>query len=72
MLHIEARNVWAGAHLILSFRYFASEIIGNVLDLEPRRWRHPKRVDFRQNQDRVAKFKKKYETYDWTGMIGQR
>ncbi|PPQ99199.1 hypothetical protein CVT26_014122 [Gymnopilus dilepis] len=49
--------------------YFATEIIGNVLDLEPRKWRRPKRVDLRRNIDRVAEFKKKYDKFDWTGMI---
>jgi len=42
-----------------------------VLDLEARRWRHPRRLDFRQNKERVARFKKKYDQYDWTGMIGR-
>ena len=52
-------------------RYFAAEIIGNVLEVEPRRWRRPRRIDFRQNKDRVAKFKAKYDKYDWTGLIGK-
>ncbi|KAI0057848.1 hypothetical protein BV25DRAFT_1841423 [Artomyces pyxidatus] len=52
-------------------RYFAGEIIGNVLELEARRWRHPRRIDFRQNKERVAKFKKNYDKFDWTGMIGK-
>ncbi|KAJ7505481.1 CwfJ C-terminus 1-domain-containing protein-like protein [Mycena galericulata] len=51
--------------------YFAGEIIGNVLELEPRKWRRPKRIDFRSNKERVAEFKKKYDKFDWTGMIGQ-
>ncbi|KAG6832004.1 hypothetical protein H0H92_006040 [Tricholoma furcatifolium] len=51
--------------------YFAGEIIGGVLELEPRRWRRPKRLDFRANKDRVAQFKKKYDRFDWTGMIGR-
>jgi hypothetical protein len=51
--------------------YFAGEIIGNVLELETRRWRRPRRIDFRSNQDRVAQFKKKYNKFDWTGMIGR-
>lgn len=53
------------------YRYFAGEIIGNVLELEPRKWRRPKRIDFRSNKERVAGFKKKYDKFDWTGMIGQ-
>ena len=52
-------------------RYFAAEIIGNMLDLEPRRWRRPKRVDLRHNKERVTKFRKKYDKFDWTGMIGK-
>ncbi|KAG6910699.1 hypothetical protein DXG01_008743 [Tephrocybe rancida] len=51
--------------------YFAGEIIGGVLELEPRRWRRPKRLDFRTNKDRVLQFKKKYDKFDWTGMIGR-
>lgn len=51
--------------------YFAGEIIGNVLDIEARRWRRPKRVDFRMNGSRTVEFKKKYSKFDWTGMIGQ-
>lgn len=49
--------------------YFAGEIIGNVLDIEARRWRRPKRVDFRMNESRTVEFKKKYSKFDWTGMI---
>ncbi|THH11645.1 hypothetical protein EW145_g512 [Phellinidium pouzarii] len=52
-------------------KYFAAEIIGNMLDLEPRRWRRPKRVDFRHNKERVKKFRAKYDKFDWTGMIGK-
>ncbi|KAI6147355.1 CwfJ C-terminus 1-domain-containing protein-like protein [Pisolithus tinctorius] len=42
---------------------FAGEIIGNVMDVEPRRWRRPRR-------DRFS-FRKKYDKFDWTGMIGK-
>ncbi|KAI0041990.1 hypothetical protein FA95DRAFT_1500668 [Auriscalpium vulgare] len=52
-------------------RYFASEIIGNVLEVEPRRWRNPRRTDFRQNKERVAKFKNNYVKFDWTGMLSR-
>ena len=50
-------------------RYFAAEIIGNVLDLEPRRWIKPRRVDFAFNKERVEKFRRLYDSYDWTKMI---
>ncbi|KAL0576052.1 Pre-mRNA-splicing factor cwf19 [Marasmius crinis-equi] len=52
-------------------RWFAGEIIGNLLDIEPRRWRRPKRIDFRTNKERIAQFRKNYDKYDWTGMIGR-
>ncbi len=52
-------------------RWFAQEIIGNLLDLPPKRWRKPQRVDYRQNAKRVAEFRKTYDKYDWTGQIGQ-
>ncbi|THU88166.1 hypothetical protein K435DRAFT_317955 [Dendrothele bispora CBS 962.96] len=48
-------------------RWFAGEIIGNILDLEAQIWRRPRRIDFHSNKERVAKFKK----FDWTGMIGR-
>jgi len=52
-------------------RYFAGEIIGNILELEARRWRRPRRVDFGKNKERVARFKKDYDRFDWTGLIGR-
>ncbi|KAI0075064.1 hypothetical protein K474DRAFT_1664650 [Panus rudis PR-1116 ss-1] len=53
-------------------KYFVAEIIGNLLDLEPRKWRRPRRIDFHHNKDRVAKFKKGYDKFDWTPMIQQQ
>ncbi|KAI9509198.1 CwfJ C-terminus 1-domain-containing protein-like protein [Russula earlei] len=50
-------------------RYFAGEIIGNLLELEPRRWRRPRRLDFGQNKERAANFRKRYDLFDWTGLI---
>jgi Protein similar to CwfJ C-terminus 2 len=50
-------------------RYFAGEIIGNLLDLEPRRWRRPRRMDFGRNKERVAGFRKRFDRFDWTGQI---
>jgi hypothetical protein len=52
-------------------RYFAGEIIGNVLDLDPRRWMRPRRVDYRHNKDRIQRLKKVYDKFDWTGLIGK-
>ncbi|CAE6494156.1 unnamed protein product [Rhizoctonia solani] len=52
-------------------RWFAAEIIGNILDVEPRRWRRPRKEDFRMNDRRVEVFKKKFDKYDWTKMLAQ-
>lgn len=50
-------------------RYFAGEIIGNVLELEPRQWRRPRRLEWREQKGDLEKFKAKYKMHDWTGMI---
>lgn len=52
-------------------RYFAAEIIGNIMELEPRKWRKPRRMDKRQNEERIKAFKKHYDAYDWTKMLNQ-
>ncbi|KAF5387505.1 hypothetical protein D9757_006530 [Collybiopsis confluens] len=53
-------------------RYFAAEIIGNVLELEPRRWRRSRRIlGGAKDRERIKAFRKWYDKYDWTGMIGQ-
>ncbi|KAF8644514.1 hypothetical protein AX16_008391 [Volvariella volvacea WC 439] len=52
-------------------RWFAGEIIGNLLEIEARKWRRPRRIDFNFNKERVARFREKYEKFDWTGMIGR-
>lgn len=53
--------------------WFASEIIGNVLELEARNWRRPGKISFARNKERAAKFKDVlgYGRFDWTGMIGR-
>ncbi|KAL8293038.1 hypothetical protein RQP46_000732 [Phenoliferia psychrophenolica] len=50
-------------------RWFATEIIGSMLELEPRQWRKPRRIDYRQNHARVADFRKGYDKYDWTKQL---
>ncbi|MBW0507806.1 hypothetical protein O181_047521 [Austropuccinia psidii MF-1] len=52
-------------------RYFAAEIIGNLLQLEPRKWRKPKRIDFKLKDKRVNFFLNTigYSKFDWTGLI---
>lgn len=50
-------------------RYFAAEILGNQLDVEPRKWWRPRRMDVKGNKGRVAKFNAAYSKYDWTHLI---
>ncbi|KAH8925726.1 hypothetical protein BT69DRAFT_1216194 [Atractiella rhizophila] len=50
-------------------RYFATEIIGNMLELEPRRWRKPRRIDRSRNPERVKAFQKMYDSFNWTKML---
>ncbi|KAJ3758310.1 CwfJ C-terminus 1-domain-containing protein-like protein [Lentinula raphanica] len=53
-------------------RYFAAEIIGNVLELEPRKWRRPRKVlGGSRDKERIQQFRVMYERYDWTAMIGK-
>lgn len=53
-------------------RYFASEIIGNVLEIEPRRWRRPRKVlGGIRDKERVREWRGWYDKYDWTGLIGK-
>lgn len=47
-------------------RYFAAEIIGSMLDLEPRKWRKPRRVDLAQNKPRASKLGNRFQPYNWT------
>ncbi|GAA5983741.1 hypothetical protein JCM11641_001740 [Rhodosporidiobolus odoratus] len=46
--------------------YFAQEVIGNLLHLPPKAWRKPRRVDRRDNSERVEQFRKEYDKFDWT------
>ena len=53
-------------------QFEAAEIIGNILDLEPRKWLRPRRVEFTFNKSRATKFRKQYDKYDWTVMIAKQ
>ena len=48
-------------------RWFAQEILGNLLDLPPVRWRAPARV--RDANKRVHEFRRAWEPYDWTRLL---
>jgi hypothetical protein len=44
-------------------------VLGNLLELEPRRWRKPRWLDPAQDAARVKEFKKSYDAFDWTPML---
>ncbi|TIB73940.1 hypothetical protein E3Q22_04269 [Wallemia mellicola] len=50
-------------------KYFAAEVIGNVLELEPRLWRRPKKLHKQDKEKMVEKFKKFYLEFDWTKLL---
>jgi hypothetical protein len=49
-----------------SKRYFAAEIIGNMLSVEPRRWRRPQKLDYALNKTRASKLGNMFQPYNWT------
>lgn len=46
--------------------YFGREIIGGMLDVEPRLWRHPHKEHFSEQTKRSLKFSDEWKPYDWT------
>lgn len=51
-------------YALLTLSNFAHEILGTMLDLEPHRWRRPKRVA--GSSQRVEAFRVAWEPFDWT------
>ncbi|WWD16329.1 hypothetical protein CI109_100755 [Kwoniella shandongensis] len=51
-------------------RYFAQEVIGNVLGLEPRKWRRPRKMDLALNKERARALGEKFQPYNWTVGLG--
>lgn len=49
--------------------YFGKEILGGMLDLEPRRWRKPRRENFEEHKKKVLQFADWWEPFDWTKRI---
>uniref|UniRef100_A0A671PQT8 CWF19-like protein 2 n=1 Tax=Sinocyclocheilus anshuiensis TaxID=1608454 RepID=A0A671PQT8_9TELE len=58
------------AHVIENERkfphYFGKEILGGMLDLEPRRWRKPIRENFDDQRKKVLKFAQWWKAFDCT------
>uniref|UniRef100_A0A8C9U7S6 CWF19-like protein 2 n=1 Tax=Scleropages formosus TaxID=113540 RepID=A0A8C9U7S6_SCLFO len=46
--------------------YFGKEVLGGMLDLEPRRWRKPARENFEEQRKKVLQFAQKWKPYDCT------
>ena len=40
-----------------------------MLELEPRRWRKPRRVDPNLDDERKRVFRQSYDAYDWTKLL---
>lgn len=51
--------------------WFAAEIIGNLLELEPKRWRKPKRLYGNERDLQLSSFHKIWKPFDWTVMLDQ-
>lgn len=49
--------------------YFGREIIGGMLDVEPRLWRRPHKEHFTEQTKRSVKFSDWWKPYDWTSNI---
>ncbi|XP_074650677.1 CWF19-like protein 2 [Tubulanus polymorphus] len=47
-------------------RYFGKEIIGGMLDVEPRLWRKQQKESFDQQRKNVLQFAEWWKPYDWT------
>jgi hypothetical protein len=43
--------------------YFAAEVIGGILDIEPHRWRKP-RPNFHRNKNDVLRLKAEWKKFD--------
>lgn len=52
--------------------FFNLEIIGGILDLEPRVWRNPKRENFDNQRRKVLEFGSKWREVDFTKKNNQR
>ncbi|XP_063955291.1 CWF19-like protein 2 isoform X1 [Lytechinus pictus] len=49
--------------------YFGKEVIGGLLDVEPRLWRHPPKENFQDQSKRVLELSQWWKPFDWTKKI---
>jgi len=64
-------GTWMGQGRSAKARYFAAEIIGNIVGVEPRKWRNPRTIDLAQNKDRARALGTKFQPYNWTVQLQQ-
>lgn len=53
-------------------RCFAAQVIGGLLDLEPRQWKRPRRLDHRRGAELLKHYKAEWQPYDWTKMLREQ
>lgn len=53
-------------------RYFAAEVIGSLLDLEPVTWRKPRRLQGPQADALLKKMKEEFAPFDWTKALREQ
>lgn len=67
---VDFNNEGGFAHVIedssLFPHYFAKEVIGGLLDVEPRLWLNPRYESFEQQQAKTLKLIEMWKPYDWT------
>lgn len=49
--------------------YFGKEIVGGMLDLEPRLWIRPPKESFGLHKKKVLKFSESWKKFDWTSKV---
>lgn len=49
--------------------YFAQEVLGGILDVEPQRWRRPRRENFDQQRQKVLDFAAMWKPHDFTAKL---
>lgn len=47
-------------------KYFGKEVVGGMIDAEPRLWRRPQKEGFEDQRKKVLQFADWWKPYDWT------
>nr|XP_039256912.1 CWF19-like protein 2 [Styela clava] len=54
---------------VLFPHFFGREVVGGMLDVEPRLWRHPPKDHFTEQTKRSIQFSEWWKPYDWTANV---